>query len=81
MFGLQGWHLLIVIAVIVLLFGATRLPTLARSLGQSMKIFRSEIKGDEKEAEAGTAESTAAPSSTSSGTSESSGSSDAPAKG
>lgn len=46
MFGLQGWHLLIVIGVIVLLFGATRLPALARSMGQSMKIFRQEIKSD-----------------------------------
>lgn len=47
MFGLQGWHLLIVIGVIVLLFGATRLPALARSMGQSMKIFRQEIKSDD----------------------------------
>jgi sec-independent protein translocase protein TatA len=46
MFGLNGIHLLIVIGVIVLLFGATRLPALARSVGQSMKIFRQEIKSD-----------------------------------
>lgn len=39
-----GWHLLIIIAVVVLLFGAPKLPGLARSLGQSMRIFRSEIK-------------------------------------
>ncbi|WP_129339329.1 Sec-independent protein translocase subunit TatA [Cellulomonas endophytica] len=37
-------HLLIFLAVVVLLFGSTRLPTLARSLGQSMKIFKSEVK-------------------------------------
>jgi len=49
MFGLQGWHLLIVIGVILLLFGSTRLPALAKSVGQSMKIFRNEIKsGDPK---------------------------------
>lgn len=47
MFGLQGWHLLIVILVILLLFGATRLPALARSVGQSMKIFRKEIQSDD----------------------------------
>jgi sec-independent protein translocase protein TatA len=46
MFGLQGWHLLIVVLVILLLFGARKLPDLARSVGQSMKIFRSEIKSD-----------------------------------
>jgi sec-independent protein translocase protein TatA len=39
-----GWHLLIIIAVVVLLFGAPKLPGLARSLGQSMRIFKSEIK-------------------------------------
>jgi sec-independent protein translocase protein TatA len=54
MFGLQGWHLLIVIGVIVLLFGATRLPALARSMGQSMKIFRQEIKSDPEDKTDGT---------------------------
>jgi sec-independent protein translocase protein TatA len=40
-----GWpHLLIILVVIVLLFGAPKLPGLARSLGQSMRIFRSEVK-------------------------------------
>lgn len=42
--NLSGWHLLIVFAVILLLFGATRLPTLSRSLGQSMRIFRKEVR-------------------------------------
>jgi sec-independent protein translocase protein TatA len=35
---------LIVIAVFVLLFGAKKLPDAARSLGKSMRIFKSEIK-------------------------------------
>ncbi|MEO5533537.1 MAG: twin-arginine translocase TatA/TatE family subunit [Pseudolysinimonas sp.] len=47
MFGLTGWHLLIVVVIVLLLFGATRLPTLARSMGQSMKIFRQELKSDD----------------------------------
>jgi sec-independent protein translocase protein TatA len=34
----------IVIAVFVLLFGAKKLPDAARSLGQSMRIFKSEVK-------------------------------------
>lgn len=42
--NLNGWHLLIVLAVVLLLFGAPKLPGLARSLGQSMRIFRSEVK-------------------------------------
>jgi sec-independent protein translocase protein TatA len=40
-----GWpHLLILVAVLVLLFGAKKLPDAARSLGKSMRIFKSEIK-------------------------------------
>jgi sec-independent protein translocase protein TatA len=42
--NLNGWHLLIVLAVVLLLFGAPKLPGLARSVGQSMRIFRTEIK-------------------------------------
>jgi sec-independent protein translocase protein TatA len=44
--GLNGWHALILLAIILLLFGAPKLPALARSLGQSMKIFRSEVKSE-----------------------------------
>lgn len=42
--GLQPWHWVIVIAVFVLLFGTKKLPDAARSLGKSMRIFKSEIK-------------------------------------
>ena len=42
--GLTGWHFLIILVVILLLFGAPKLPALARSLGQSMKILKSEIR-------------------------------------
>lgn len=42
--NLNGWHLLILLAVILLLFGATRLPALSRSLGQSMRILRTETR-------------------------------------
>jgi sec-independent protein translocase protein TatA len=41
---LSPWHLLIVAAVFVLLFGAKKLPDAARSLGRSMRIFKSEVK-------------------------------------
>jgi len=44
--NLTGWHLLIIVAIVLLLFGATRLPALARSIGQSTKIFREEMKSD-----------------------------------
>ncbi|MBB5641213.1 Sec-independent protein translocase subunit TatA [Cryobacterium roopkundense] len=42
----SGWHLVIILFIVLLLFGAPKLPGLARSLGQSMKIFKTEIKGD-----------------------------------
>ncbi|MBV8538996.1 MAG: Sec-independent protein translocase subunit TatA [Pseudonocardiales bacterium] len=43
--GLTGWHLLIILAVFVLLFGAKRLPDMARAVGQSARIFKGEMKG------------------------------------
>ncbi len=50
MFGnLTGWHALILLVVIVLLFGAAKLPALARSVGQSMKIFKNEMKNPDDE--------------------------------
>jgi len=40
-----GWpHLLIILAVILLLFGAAKLPALAKSLGQSARVFKGEMK-------------------------------------
>jgi sec-independent protein translocase protein TatA len=42
--GMQGWHLLIVLAVILLLFGAAKLPALAKSVGQSARVFKGEMK-------------------------------------
>ena len=43
-----GWpHLLLILAVVLLLFGATKLPALAKSVGQSMKVFRKEMKTDD----------------------------------
>jgi sec-independent protein translocase protein TatA len=42
--NLTGWHLLVVLAIVLLLFGAPKLPGLARSIGQSMRIFRGEMK-------------------------------------
>lgn len=44
---LGGWHLILILGIVVLLFGSTKLPSLARGIGQSMKIFKSEMKADE----------------------------------
>jgi sec-independent protein translocase protein TatA len=48
----SGWELVIILAVLVLLFGATKLPTAARAIGQSMRIFKAEIKGSPTEGQA-----------------------------
>ncbi|PXA72385.1 Sec-independent protein translocase TatA [Cryobacterium arcticum] len=42
--NLTGWHAIIILVVILLLFGSTKLPALARSVGQSMNIFKTEIR-------------------------------------
>lgn len=43
--NLGGWELLVLLAVLILLFGASKLPTAARSIGQSMRIFKAEARG------------------------------------
>ena len=40
-----GWpHIVGLLVIVLILFGAPKLPGLARSIGQSMRIFRSELK-------------------------------------
>ncbi|HYZ52675.1 MAG TPA: Sec-independent protein translocase subunit TatA [Streptosporangiaceae bacterium] len=39
------WKILIVAVVLIVLFGSTKLPTAARSLGRSMRILKSEVQG------------------------------------
>jgi sec-independent protein translocase protein TatA len=41
----SGWELVLVLLVILVLFGAKRLPDSARSLGRSMRILKAETKG------------------------------------
>ncbi|QDQ97375.1 Sec-independent protein translocase subunit TatA [Tomitella fengzijianii] len=42
--AMSPWHWAIVLIVLVLLFGSTRLPGAARGLGRSLRIFKSEMK-------------------------------------
>ena len=44
MFLREPSHILILVIVLVLIFGAKRLPDSARALGKSMKIFKNEVK-------------------------------------
>lgn len=43
--ALKPWHIAVLVVVLVLLFGAKRLPDAARSLGRSMRIIKAETKG------------------------------------
>jgi sec-independent protein translocase protein TatA len=43
-----GWQeLLIIFVILLLLFGATRLPALSKSLGQSIRGFKTGLREDE----------------------------------
>lgn len=52
--GLEGWHIVIIVALVAVLFGAKRMPDAARSVGQSLRIFKAEMKasGTDEAAEA-----------------------------
>ena len=50
----QTW--VIILAVVLLLFGASRLPALSKSLGQSIKVFRKEVSRDESTDESAAAD-------------------------
>ncbi|MET4158122.1 twin-arginine translocase TatA/TatE family subunit [Agromyces sp. PvR057] len=56
--NLTGWHFLIILVIILLLFGAPKLPALARSLGQSMKILKSEVRDPDADVKADAADGT-----------------------
>jgi sec-independent protein translocase protein TatA len=45
---LNGWEWIIILVIVLLLWGGPKLPGLAKSLAQSLRIFKSEIKSDDK---------------------------------
>jgi len=45
---LQGWEWIIILAIILLLWGAPKLPGLAKSMAQSMRIFKKEMTNESK---------------------------------
>ncbi|MGC5075828.1 twin-arginine translocase TatA/TatE family subunit [Agrococcus sp. DT81.2] len=44
----NGWHLLIILIVVLLVWGSTKLPALAESLGKSAKILKKELRSDDE---------------------------------
>ena len=43
--ALRPWHIIVLVVVLILMFGAKRLPDAARSLGRSLRIIKAETKG------------------------------------
>jgi sec-independent protein translocase protein TatA len=56
-----GWEWVILLVVVVALFGAKRLPEMARSMGRSARVFRGELKGLSEDGEPTTAPKVAPP--------------------
>ena len=48
-FNLGPWEILLILIVILILFGARRLPELARGLGQGINEFRDAVDSSKKE--------------------------------
>lgn len=57
--NLTGWHALIILAIVLIVFGAAKLPALARSVGQSVRILKDE--SSDRKAEQGAASTGTAP--------------------
>lgn len=59
--SLSPWHWAILAVVVVVLFGAKRLPDAARSLGKSLRIFKAEVRELQSESKPETPGTHAAP--------------------
>jgi sec-independent protein translocase protein TatA len=47
--ALEPWHVIIILLLVIVVFGSRKLPDAARSLGQSLRIFKSEMKAAAKD--------------------------------
>lgn len=56
MFGLSGGELLVVLAIVLILFGAKKIPDFAKGLGQGIKEFRKASREVQEELERATDE-------------------------
>jgi len=59
--SLGGWEFVILIGILVVLFGFKKLPDMARSIGQSARVFKGEMKGMKGDEEAPKGTTPAAP--------------------
>lgn len=53
---LKPWHIIVLVVVLILLFGAKRLPDAARGLGRSLRILKAETKNLQEDDVQGKAE-------------------------
>ncbi|WP_067780968.1 Sec-independent protein translocase subunit TatA [Actinomyces vulturis] len=42
--AMRPWHWIVILVLLILLFGANKLPEIAGSVGKSMKVFKKEVK-------------------------------------
>lgn len=56
--GISIWQLLIILAIVLVLFGAKRLRNVGTDLGSAIKGFKSAVKEEDKKAEEEAAEQT-----------------------
>jgi len=54
--NIRGWELIIILAIILLIFGPSKIPGLARGIGRAIGTFRSGVKGAKDDLEGGTEE-------------------------
>ncbi|MCR2792594.1 twin-arginine translocase TatA/TatE family subunit [Microbacterium sp. zg.Y625] len=59
--GIHGWQWLLILAIILLLFGAAKLPALAKSMGQSARVFKTEMKAMKEDDQAPVSSGATAP--------------------
>ncbi len=51
MFGLGTTELIIILVIVLLLFGSSRLPSLAKGMGESIRNFKKAVSDDNEETE------------------------------
>lgn len=59
--NLTGMHAVVILVIVFLLFGAAKLPSLAKSVGQSVRILKKEVNEDEAAETTATAVTTVEP--------------------
>ena len=42
--GLEGWHFIVIVVVVLIIWGGPKLPGMAKNLGESMRVFRKEMR-------------------------------------